>query len=557
MNKLTIQVKLLFALTLIFIIGVVSGGAVLLSVNKSEYAMTEVKETGEDISKSNLLRDKALQAHDEMVAFISTGDLTERDLFEIKYEDTQQFLKSFKESLNHQKFKAQVETFENYFVKWRQDIADKQLEAMQRPETVDMARFYENSEKNKVIWKSITESLDQLTGSLEDNAIASQSMLDSAMLVSKESVWISLILTTMTVAFSAFFIVSQVSKPLTRLVNITNSLVEKDWKTDIQYTHRSDEIGKLAKALVAFKERGIENEALTQKQQEENDLKLKRAQAVEELIQQFQQESDEISSSLEQVTAQMNQSSHMMKEAVENTDSISRQVSNSAQSAGSNVNSVSAATEELTASIQEINNQLGRTNEMSLEAREISQNTVKRMKVLESSAQQIGSVIAIISDIAEQTNLLALNATIEAARAGDAGKGFAVVANEVKNLATETTKGTEQVRSQIDQIQTDTAEALGFIEKISVSIERLTEGMSTIAASMDEQSSATVEISRNVSEASRMTNDVVEHISEVSHATQQTQGTSDNVIEVSNDLSNQTNRLRSTIQNFVHKIQAV
>ena len=218
--------------------------------------------------------------------------------------------------------------------------------------------------------------------------------------------------------------------------------------------------------------------------------------------------------------------------------------------------SVATATEEMTASIQEISKQLNMTNGMVSDAKSVSETTVEKMKLLESAATDIGGVIEIISDIAEQTNLLALNATIEAARAGEMGKGFAVVASEVKTLASETAKATEQVQAQIDRIQMETGEAVTFIENISKSIENLTHSMGSIASAMEEQTSVTQEIGRNVAEAATGTQQVVDNITDVSKATQKTQETSRGVGDIALELSERSDGLKNSIDEFIRGIQS-
>ena len=199
---------------------------------------------------------------------------------------------------------------------------------------------------------------------------------------------------------------------------------------------------------------------------------------------------------------------------------------------------------------------LNMTNGMVSDAKSVSETTVEKMKLLESAATDIGGVIEIISDIAEQTNLLALNATIEAARAGEMGKGFAVVASEVKTLASETAKATEQVQTQIERIQLETGEAVTFIENISKSIENLTHSMGSIASAMEEQTSVTQEIGRNVAEAATGTQQVVDNITDVSKATQKTQETSRGVGDIALELSERSDGLKNSIDEFIRGIQS-
>lgn len=553
----TIQQKLLSVLGLILAVALFSGGVNLYSIWQADESVHLVEEI--TVTKASLakLREKANDTHTSLSTFISSGDLAEKDAYQKQYTETLSYLSDLKSEIENKQVLTYARSFETDFKFWGEEIAGPQLVYMQKPQTVDMARLIENSEQNQTHWDKIQKESRQIFADLDRKATQANHQLEGSMDVTTVSSLASLILTSLVACGAAIFVMIKVSRPLQKLVETTNSLVRKDWQAQIDDIDRADEIGEMAKALVLFRDSGIENERLAQAQKEQDELKIERAQKIEALIAKFKEDSDLVARSLEDATQNMSQSSVTMKQVADRTNHLSQDVSHAAEGAGANVNSVSAATEQLTASIQEISQQLTGTNKLSLEAREVTQNTVERMKILDSSAKEIESVIALISDIAEQTNLLALNATIEAARAGDAGKGFAVVANEVKNLAAATTQGTDQVRAQIDRIQSDTSEALTFIERISSSIENLTEGMTTIAAAMEEQTSATLDISRNVSEASTMTNDVVTNMADVHQATQKTQETSDHVRVVADDLSTQSQKLKSNIDEFVQQIQAV
>lgn len=555
-NNISIQVKLLSAFGLILLINLVVGGIVTFSVMSAEKDVRTVAEIS--ITKDYFveMEDKALTARRELMTFLSSGDLEHKILHEEIVAEMPTLINEVQEFVKDGEFVQHIDAFQAYFFQWQKDIALEQISYMRSPDTVDMARLLEASEDNHTLWASMHDefklALDKLTEILNKES----AHLNSVMIRTNVVSIAGLVMTLITILGASAFVVLMISRPLQSLVLSTNALVEKNWDTDIVGVERRDEIGQMANALLLFRDNGIENEKLMAAQQEEDEKRLARARTIEQMVDSFRQESSEVTVALENATQKMSTSSVTMSSIANDTNKLSEEVSQSAQNAGSNVNNVSAATEELTASIQEISKQLSATNQMALEAKGISENTVTKMKVLENSASEVGSVIEIISDIAEQTNLLALNATIEAARAGDAGKGFAVVANEVKNLASETAKATEQVREQIDRIQSDTTEAVAFIQQISDSIENLTGSMTAIAAAMEEQTSATQEISRNVSEASQGTSTVVESIGNVSEATRKTQETSQSVSDIADELKQRSETLKESISSFISNIQA-
>jgi methyl-accepting chemotaxis protein len=175
---------------------------------------------------------------------------------------------------------------------------------------------------------------------------------------------------------------------------------------------------------------------------------------------------------------------------------------------------------------------------------------------LSGAAQKIGDVISLINNIASQTNLLALNATIEAARAGDAGKGFAVVASEVKSLANQTTRATEEIGTQIEEVQNATARAVIMIQSMTGTIGNISQITTAIAASVEEQGVATEGIARNVNEASTGTKEVSDNIDGVSQASAETGQASVQVLGAARDLSAQAEHLREDIDRFISHIRA-
>ncbi len=249
-------------------------------------------------------------------------------------------------------------------------------------------------------------------------------------------------------------------------------------------------------------------------------------------------------------SGQIRSTSQNMAGAAEETTRQVQSVSAASEQAGSNVQTVSVAAEEMSGSIREISRQLQEALAVSREAATHANATVRQMDELGASSEEIGEVVKVITTIAQQTNLLALNATIEAARAGEAGKGFAVVANEVKQLASQTAKATEEIADKIQMVQLSTGGAVKGIRAIAEVITRLNDISATVASAMEEQAAATQEIARNVQQAARGTDDVNRSITSVTSAATETAGGAAQSLSASEELAGVALELEELVGSF-------
>ena len=299
----------------------------------------------------------------------------------------------------------------------------------------------------------------------------------------------------------AFLVVRNAINPLARLTGLMEELSSGKLGIKVPFRERTDEIGSIANAVEVFRASAVERERLEKEASDANSVQQARQQRVDALITDFRESMQSQLQLIDGDSKEMKSAAAQLNQIAEATEDTTLQATEASNQAAMNVESVASATEQMTASVQEINGQLSRGLNLVTSASTDAGSVNEKVKSLAVSAQQIGQVIGMISDIAEQTNLLALNATIEAARAGEAGKGFAVVASEVKSLAEQTGKATEEISQQITTIQSSTEEAVVDIGGIAKSVAEIDTFMAGIASAIEEQSAATNEIARNVQEA--------------------------------------------------------
>jgi methyl-accepting chemotaxis protein len=284
--------------------------------------------------------------------------------------------------------------------------------------------------------------------------------------------------------------------------------------------------------------------------------RMRRQTVVDEAIHQFDRQINGVLDAVGEAAKGMSRSADTLTGAATQASSQSTAVAGASEQASANVQTVASAAEELSASIAEISRQVAESTRITGNAVVQAGRTDATVKSLADRAKSIGDVVRLISDVAGQTNLLALNATIEAARAGEAGKGFAVVAAEVKNLANQTARATEDIGQQIAAIQSVTKDAVAAIQEIAGTISSVSTVTTAIAAAVEEQGAATKEIARNVQQASLGTTEVSSNIVQVNHAVGEISGTAARVQSAASALSHQSSAIRTQVEDFFAKIRA-
>ena len=384
----------------------------------------------------------------------------------------------------------------------------------------------------------------------------------------------------------SFFVVRGIARPVTRLTEITERLADGALDTEIDIAESRDEVGRLVKQVKVFKEnlhavskmqaeqaepakvnfelerkaeqekRAADEQATEERRKLEEDAAAKRRQEMLDLAESFETSVGGVIEAVASAASEMQSSSEAMSTTAGETSAQSSSAAAATQEASANVQTVAAAAEELSSSIDEISRQVSKSSSVAQSAVERARTTNDKVQGLSVATQKIGEVVDLINDIASQTNLLALNATIEAARAGEAGKGFVVVATEVKSLADQTAKATDEIGGQINEIQSATNEAVEAIGGITEVIAEISEISSSIASAVEEQGASTREISSNVQQAAQGTQAVSSSMAEVTQAANQTGSAATQVNSAADELSVQATKLRSSVDDFLNSVRA-
>jgi methyl-accepting chemotaxis protein len=346
---------------------------------------------------------------------------------------------------------------------------------------------------------------------------------------------------------------------ITPLHNMSDAMLKVaagDLSVDTGYTARRDEIGALAGALETFKQQAQDKLRIERQERERNAGAATRQKTIEACVGEFE-------TTVRQTLQQLSDASRQMRTTSTGLSAVSRQTNERVQvaekasgAASMSVESVASASEELSASINDISQQAAHAAGIASRAVSQARETDGTVQGLAKSAGRIGEVVGLINTIAAQTNLLALNATIEAARAGEAGRGFAVVASEVKSLAGQTAKATDEISEQIADIQKVAGEAIDAIKGIGSIIGEVNEVATAIAAAVQEQGAATQEITRSTQHAAQGTKNVSENITGVKTDADASAAAAENVKAASETLETQSQQLGSQVTDFLGKIRA-
>ncbi len=460
----------------------------------------------------------------------------------------------------------------------------------------------------KLFSTEVDQSIDELKGASDD--------LTGAYVATRNSLIITLVIGVLVVGAIALWIAQAgIAVPLKRLAGTMDVLARGDYSVDVEGQDRRDEVGLMAKSVQVFKQNGIEAKRLSAEaeetrirdEQRQRDEEARERAAAEEKRQreeearraeeQRQREAEEaerrqaterqaeqerarveaerqrraalhkmaddfeaavggVVNAVAAAATEMHSTAGSMTGIANTTTTQSLTAAAATEQAATNVQTVASASEELAASIREISSQVANASQIAQGAVTEALETDRIVQGLAASADKIGEVIALITNIASQTNLLALNATIEAARAGEAGKGFAVVASEVKSLANQTTRATEEISQQVNEVQQATLQAVEAIRSIGGTIGRIDEINGSIASAVEEQGAATQEIARNVEQAAAGTQEASSSVAGVNRSAGEAGHAAGQVLGASGELSTLSEKLRSEVDRFLGQVRA-
>ncbi len=418
-------------------------------------------------------------------------------------------------------------------------------------------RMLNTTVADRIIAGKMTDAVDAYNAAVTAEATRLSNAGDQTALDSKRNLWL---IATGAIILGALmaYLISQfgVVRPIQVSVTDLKALADGQLDIDIHGAERRDEVGDIARTMLVFKENGLRVRQLQKEQElQKEQAEIEKRRSMNELADNFDASVRKIVETVASAATEMQASSAVLTDIANQTAQQAEGAVGASERSNVNVQTVASAAEELSSSISEISRQIGTSSQVAGTAAIQAQKTDILVQGLAESAQKIGEVVNLINDIASQTNLLALNATIEAARAGDAGKGFAVVASEVKNLANQTARATEEIGAQIAAVQQATTESVGAIRGITTIIEQINEVTGSIAAAVEEQSAATQEIARNVQEASAGVQEVSASIVQVNRASGESGQAASQVNQAASELSQQSETLMTEMTSFISRVR--
>jgi methyl-accepting chemotaxis protein len=437
------------------------------------------------------------------------------------------------------------------FIEFRRELARLGTEV-----SPAAARAWGDNDANRAVRKALNDDLEQLAALYSKRATDMFTQMDNG--VDDAALWLSLLagFAVVLAGAGASVIWRSVAKPLAEITRVTEAVAAGDASMAVPFGERRDELGALARSIAVFQRAMRNNEELNRTVRSDAETRAQRQERMSSEISHFSADVEATLAELGRISDQMLSASSQLASSADAASSKTASAAAASSEASSNVRDIASAADELSASVNEIDRQVAQSNAIATKAVNEAGRTNIAVKELDEAAGRIGDVVKLITDIAEQTNLLALNATIEAARAGEAGRGFAVVAGEVKALAGQTSRATEEISSQIAGMQRATVRSIEAITAIEHIIREIGDISGAIAAAVTEQGAATAEIARSVEIAAKRTVETADEVSLVGTATEDTRASAGEVKKVADDLGSVAGRIRGQVDAFFQRLSA-